>query len=481
MGPGKIVSTGMKETIRSHHDIFKGNAPHLQKAIKFYTALTEKCSTNGHIVDIFACSLDQVGLAEFKVLVDRTGGFLCLSDSFETRVFKDSFKRVFAQKPAPEDAPEEEADQGLSMVFNGEIEVITSREFKVCGAIGPCSSRHKKTSSVGENETGLGGTAVWALGGVDPTTTIAFYFEVSGAKAATEGPSATHGFVQFKTKYRDSNGSAHMKVTTLAIEFADTTTEDGLQLVAQGFDQEAAAVLVARKAAWQTETEYAQDTLRGLDRNLIQLVSKFATFDKDKPETFRLTREFAFYPQFMFHLRRSQFLQVFNSSPDETAFARLMLCRSDVTNSLTMLQPTLTAYSIDQPAQAVLLDVNSRNPDRILLLDTFFHIVLWYGENIAAWRDDGVQNDPEFEYFAELLQAPQDEKEDIISARFPIPAEVSCDQGTSQARFLTAKLNPSSTHNAPEGQGDGTPQVFTEDVSLHVFMQHLRKLAVSQS
>jgi protein transport protein SEC23 len=40
----------------------------------------------------------------------------------------------------------------------------------------------------------------------------------------------------------------------------------------------------------------------------------------------------------------------------------------------------------------------------------------------------------------------------------------------SEARFLMAKLNPSVTHN----RGMGGAQVFTDDVSLRVFMEHCK-------
>ena len=42
-----------------------------------------------------------------------------------------------------------------------------------------------------------------------------------------------------------------------------------------------------------------------------------------------------------------------------------------------------------------------------------------------------------------------------------------------------AKLNPSVTHHNAEGGGGA--QVFTDDVSLRVFMEHLMKLAVQSS
>ena len=33
-GPGQVVGLKLEETIRSHRDIFKGNAPHFQKALE---------------------------------------------------------------------------------------------------------------------------------------------------------------------------------------------------------------------------------------------------------------------------------------------------------------------------------------------------------------------------------------------------------------------------------------------------------------
>ena len=82
----------------------------------------------------------------------------------------------------------------------------------------------------------------------------------------------------------------------------------------------------------------------------------------------------------MYHLRRSQFLQVFNNSPDETSFYRHMLMREDLTNSLIMVQPILYSYGFGGPPEPVLLDTSSIQPDRILLMDTFFQILIFHGE-----------------------------------------------------------------------------------------------------
>jgi len=87
-----------------------------------------------------------------------------------------------------------------------------------------------------------------------------------------------------------------------------------------------------------------------------------------------------FFFQFMFHLRRSQFLQYFNNSPDETSFYRHWLNNEDVTNSLIMIQPILYSYSFHGPPEPVLLDSSSIQPDTILLFDTYFLVCIYYGE-----------------------------------------------------------------------------------------------------
>lgn len=97
-------------------------------------------------------------------------------------------------------------------------------------------------------------------------------------------------------------------------------------------------------------------------------------------------------------------LQVFNNSPDETAFYSLILYRADVLSSMTMIQPSLTSYTMNQfnnsedinnstnnslLGRPVLLDVAAVTPDSILVLDAFFSVVLFHGHTVAQWRDAG--------------------------------------------------------------------------------------------
>ncbi|KAF3845621.1 hypothetical protein F7725_008784 [Dissostichus mawsoni] len=166
-----------------------------------------------------------------------------------------------------------------------------------------------------------------------------------------------------------------------------------IQSIAASFDQEAAAILMARLAVYRAETEEGPDVLRWLDRQLIRLCQKFGDYHKDDPNSFRFSETFSLYPQ------------VFNNSPDESSYYRHQFNRQDLTQALIMVQPVLYAYSFSGPP-----------------------------ETVAQWRKAGYQDLSEYENFRHLLQAPE----------------------------------------------SGAP-ILTDDVSLQVFMDHLKKLAVSSA
>ncbi|XP_054165287.1 protein transport protein Sec23A-like [Oppia nitens] len=466
-GPGMIIDDDLKNTIRSHHDIEKDNAKYMKKAIKHYQALAQRSAVNGHTIDIYACALDQTGLHEMKYCVNCTGGLMIMGDSFDSSLFKTSFQRVFAK----------DAKNQLKMAFNGILEVKTSRELKVSGAIGSCVSMNVRNQYVSDTEIGIGNTAQWKFCSMHPTMSTAFYFDVVQTQAVAQ-QQQQRGYIQFITQYQGTDGFRHVRVTTVARNFGAND---------YAFDQECSCVVIARLACHRAEVESnGPDILRWLDRNLIRLCQKFGEYRKDSPESFQLSSNYSMFPQFMFHLRRSQFIQVFNNSPDETSFYRHALFLEDCYNSLVMIQPTLLAYSFNEATQAVLLDTSSIQPERILLMDTFFHIVIFRGETIAAWKKQGYDKQPGYEAFAQLLEAPINDANDLMMTRFPLPRYIVCDQGSSQARFLLSKVNPSLTHNTTMGYyGDpnagASAPVLTDDVSLQVFMEHLKKLAVNSS
>nr|PNR52014.1 hypothetical protein PHYPA_008388 [Physcomitrium patens] len=77
------------------------------------------------------------------------------------------------------------------IAFNGSVEVMTTKEVKVCRTTGPCSSLQKKGPKViyerlsnqggsiyNDTEVGTGGTSVWKLCTSTNKTSVALYFEV---------------------------------------------------------------------------------------------------------------------------------------------------------------------------------------------------------------------------------------------------------------------------------------------------------------
>ncbi|KOM25424.1 hypothetical protein LR48_Vigan102s008200 [Vigna angularis] len=476
-GPGAIVSKDLSDPVRSHKDLDKDAAPYFKKAVKFYEGLAKQLVSQGHVLDMFASALDQVGVAEIKVAVERTGGLVVLAESFGHSVFKDSFKRVFEDGEQSLGLCFKCAHCQLYLCFSGTLEINCSKEIKIQGVIGPCTSLEKKGPSVADTVIGEGNTTAWKMCGLDKSTCLTVMFDLSSSER-TNTPGAVNPqlYLQFLTSYQDPSGQSVLRVTTVTRRWVDSTVSS--EELVQGFDQETAAVVMARFASLKMESEETFDATRWLDRFLIRLCSKFGDYRKDDPSSFTLNPSFSLFPQFMFNLRRSQFVQVFNNSPDETAYFRMLLNRENISNAAVMIQPSLIAYSFNSLPAPALLDVASIAADRILLLDSYFSVVIFHGMTIAQWRNLGYQNQPEHQAFAQLLRAPHDDSQMIIRERFPVPRLVVCDQHGSQARFLLAKLNPSATYNNAHEMSAGSDVIFTDDVSLQVFFEHLQRLAV---
>lgn len=466
-GPGSIISKPLSDPIRSHKDLDKGSAPLYNKAVKFYEEIGSQLVHQGHVLDLFACALDQVGVAEMKVAVERTGGIVVLAESFGHSVFKDSLRRIF-----------QSSDSDLGLSFNGIFEINCSKDVKIQGIIGPCTSLEKKGPLSSDTVVGQGNTSAWKMCGLDRKTSLCVVFDMAKKDAPDAiGQSQNNLFYfQFLTYYQHHDGQMRLRSTTISRRWV--AGSGSVQELITGFDQEAAAAVMARLVSFKMEAEVDFDPVRWLDRALISLCSKFGDYQKEAPSSFSLSPRLSIFPQFIFNLRRSQFIQVFNNSPDETAYFRMMLNRENVANAVVMIQPSLISYSFQSGPEPVLLDVSAIAGDRILLLDSYFTVVIFHGITIAQWRKAGYQHQEGHEVFAQLLQAPQEEADSIIKERFPVPRLVVCDQYGSQARFLLAKLNPSVTYDSDTPPPPGGDMIFTDDASFQVFMEHLQRLAV---
>ncbi len=442
--PGCCAGRELSTPLRSHRDIFRNTpaAAHVKPATEYYEKLADRARTNGHVIDLFVACLDQVGLLEMRSLALNTGGHIVLDDSFTRGAFRGSIARLFAAD-----------DNGnLMMAFGTEFQVQTTRELQVVGMLGPGVSGKREGPQVARSNPhgmGVGGTYSWVMGGVDETSTVAVFFDVTKAESLVAGE---HSFshIQFTARYRLANGTTHLRVTTVSRIHADTNRAVGFEAVVSSFDQEAAAVVMARWVVFKTLTHTVLKVNAWLDRLIIAFFTLFAQYRPMVPDSFKVPPSMDLIASFLFYLRRSQFLQIFNNSPDETTFFRSALLHETVSNAILMIQPTLVAYSLEAPAGPVPLDVSSCDPRRILVLDTFFHVVIWYGSTIHFWRMEGMQNNPEHGHFAQLLKAPVADARQNMVLRFPAPRFIECVEGGSQSRFLMARVYPSNKRSGKE-------------------------------
>lgn len=102
--------------------------------------------------------------------------------------------------------------------------------------------------------------------GITPTTSCSVYFEVASQVQSFQP--GTYGIIQFTTLYQHASGSQRLRVTTVPRMWMEHSNP----MIASSFDQEAAAVLMARIGSFKSEVDDGPDVLRWLDRMLIRVV-----------------------------------------------------------------------------------------------------------------------------------------------------------------------------------------------------------------
>ena len=63
------------------------------------------------------------------------------------------------------------------------------------------------------------------------------------------------------------------------------------------------------------------------------------------------------------------------------------------------------------------MDTSSIQADRILLMDTFFQILIFHGETIDQWKKAGYHELPEYANFTQLLEAPVTDAAEILQVK----------------------------------------------------------------
>ena len=480
-GPGRVVDADRAALARTHADIAAHTPTHLKAATDYYDALTTQLVTNGHTLCMVSASLDQVGTFEMRNCIHATGGCIISTDLW-SREWIDSSIEHFLKSSA---------DKISSLNYNVSMEVITTSNWKVSGVIGPCLGTGKRSQHISSVETGIGGTCEWVTSCMSPTTTFGIYFEAS--EIPSNQANLYHNrYAQILTKYQTSDGTSVIQATTIEHPiFAGSI----LSNLAPSFNSEVAAVLIARLAIYKTEQMPLKDVMQWLDRLTIRFVSRFSSYTLNQPNTLKLAPALALFPVFMYHLRRSGYLNVLNQSPDETAVLRLLFLKSKAEDAIIMIQPTLMQYSLSSiqtnangsisivPTPAS-LEESSIPSDGIILLDTYFEVLIIRGDTLNGWIQQGYNKQAEYSYIDNFIALARKDAMDIVNTRTSTPRYFEINRFDGNFRIFKNRVNPSQSTNSVNSQNEskgGDELTYTDDISLQNYMKYLKKLVVQQA
>ncbi|CBZ24346.1 putative protein transport protein Sec23 [Leishmania mexicana MHOM/GT/2001/U1103] len=515
-GPGAVVSTDKADMMRFHRDIIEGDTPYYEAAFSFYNALEPRLIAANTCLDVFAQSLDQVGVMEMRRCIDNTGGTLIVEDETTDIMFLESLKRYWQRcdlragaERALAAVQEGMSSSGVDDSYSSEdhrahcgfavhMEVNTSVGTLLRGALGPCNvdveaNKRGPTRLTSPLEVGAGGTTRWCVSYLDKGITLSFLFDTATSISQQGGAESAHEkrFIQFVTRYTTPRGEQRVRVTSVVQPIAPPTAPPDYYTKAGAFDQTCAATIVARMAVSILERHPGKwdDAKRWLDTLLVRFVRRYSTFSSGQPNTLRLDPCLSLFPSFMYNLRRSEYFMVLNISPDETTFKRHWLLRESVDNCVLMIQPTLDSYDLENPfATPMQLDSSSLRHDNIVLMDAYFNVHIMWGSIIYQWIEAAYHENPEYANFAELLEAAERDAQGILSNRYPYPRFSRTDADGSEARHVKTRVNPATNyHNSGMQYGAGpngaaveqADVIYTDDASIMTFMTSLKKAVVT--
>lgn len=471
MGYGKIVNRELSQVVRNWIDFENNtnNIQHYKSALEYYDSLALRAAKSGQIIDLFCCCFNQVGAYEMRGLIEKTGGIMVMSDSFTTVQFKKTYIKLF----------ELDDNGNLKMNFKAKIEVNSSKPVYISGAIGFMISLETKGNNVSSISCYSGNTKSWWIGGLDFNSSYAFLLDINEDSSSISNNK--NGVVQILTTYIAGDRSHRLRVTTVCKSIVQNICNNNtnMQQIIKGFDQEAACVLLSKISVLKGIEEDFTSVLKWLDKTLIRLLSKACSYRPNDKNSFKIPRELDMFPQFMFYLRRSPFVQHFNASIDEVCLYRSNLLHENVENCAIMIQPVLFSYTAEEPeATPVFLDIQNMKCDNVLFLDTFFNIVIWHSEDVCNWRNNQLHLNEEYSNIKMMLDNPQDYAQQLMNERIPVPKLISCDAGSGQERHIKSVVDPSSNGSSSKVISDG---FASDDVTLSKFMEYLIKVVVSSN
>ena len=463
-GQGKIIGNLLSENYRDHTDLEENSEKidNFKKSQTHYDEILERLIKVGVTVDLFAFSLDQFGCAEMRNMVEKSGGIVVNQEQFQCDVFEKSMNKYILNY------------FGDSSVFGANMKILISKDFFISGALGSLklTQKSKDVPTDADGLIGETGGNDFYLGGCSQTSTYLFFFGHKQAEISNKNKTM---YFQFQTTFIDKNGHRVLRVMTFQREIVNNQ-----KMAIAGLDQEAAISCISRLSAFKSEKIEVVDLVYWLNSILIKFCRRFTTFEKDKPDSLVIPDEISLIPKFMYYFRKSYFVQKFATSVDESALYKMTLNRESSSNMLVMIQPALFQYDLNEPEPIpVYCDFESLKPDVVLLVDTYFNLLIWRGINVHSWYQDKLHEKQEYEHINFLFTQPVEDANLILEDRMPVPKLIICYQGSPDERILKSKMNPPSSQSNNELYRNDENYI-TDDVNVKMFMDYLAKLIVKK-
>lgn len=456
-GPGAMASLDIADKVRTQRDVLGKNGALSESSHRFFSDMAIRAVTDGVVVNYVSASFEDTGLYEMFDVVHSTGGFVMSCESYFDENISKSLNMYFREGILK--------NSGVNCVMTLNL----PKYLNVCGCIGPCVSTLNKTGNVSKIKIGHGDTIQWKVSGMIEKNTYTFIFDVNSSKL-NPIPENTFTCFQIVTKYSHfETGANRLRVTTIPINFYDISKNK--QEIVDRFDQETTAAILAKITIFN-KMQRKSNVIKELDQKLIDICHTYGNYKPKDCNSFYLQDQLKFLPQFIYQFRLSQFFSTYNITLDQATAYMSELLNGNVSDLLLMIHPSLKMYSVDEQPKYVNLEESSLNSESILLLDTYFRVLIWHGKSVVEWKKNGYQTNPEYENFKSFLEQPISDASALLSSRFPISQTVICDADSSESRYLLSKCNPPPT--TPFGQSKPSPA----EQSYSDFYSTLCKLSV---
>eukprot|EP00477_Mikrocytos_mackini_P001505 GAHX01001620.1.p1 GENE.GAHX01001620.1~~GAHX01001620.1.p1 ORF type:complete len:511 (-),score=90.70 GAHX01001620.1:45-1577(-) len=457
-----------------------GKALYFNHANNFIELLSNRVITSNTLIDLYFCSENQSGLLEYINLAEVTGGRTFLEDGFDDEKFaqtlSDNLVRDTNNSTMVKLSSGLKLVQNFNSIHNLDLNKHSNKNNTENEKQGDKNELQRKSSILKtvSKWTGYGKIKHSNDKGIFAPTKgdcLMYEFEVDKTKAHKNGDRV---YIQFKSNISSKVEDA--VVNTVRVVTVALSLSTDISGVLQGFDIKAYQAYLLKLSANQLLRDGAisrpeqEGASKWIDRVTIKFVSYLKALEyKTEIETTGLIEGLIEKTaEFVFHLRRSLFIKPKVSTPDEVADRCLSVLNNNSENAI--LEVWAKMYEVTKEGcKEVSLEGSNLNTNSILVLNTGKLIVVWSGSKAHKQVNDGTKEGNKLEELRDIIVDEISNSENSTIAKV-----IYCKQGSSQGRLLLAKLNPDSTHKS---ESDNDEVIYTDDVSLGVFMKHLHHMA----